>query len=265
MRFMNYSLLFIGFLGSLSYSHASLELIEAGKLHVGTGGKLKPFMILQSDGSFDGIEYRLMKEIAHRLGLELVPVISTWDSLIPGLLADKYDMISECMDITPDRQKKVAFANGWLESGGVVVVRKDSNINDLEDLKSAVLGVLHTSTWEKEASRYSPKEIKYYKGELQALMDLSIGRVDAVITDSINARQFIKETKNDLRILDPMILKVQKGWALKPGKPVLLNAVNRVFDEIVTDGTYEEITGKFLGFNPFPSHQIKTLETYLEK
>ena len=69
------------------------------------------------DGTLDGLEIRVGKEIAKRLGLEYTPVIIKWELLLVGLAADQYDFASDAMDITEERQKAVTFADGWLEFG----------------------------------------------------------------------------------------------------------------------------------------------------
>ena len=50
-------------------------------------------------------------------------------------MADQYDVISAAMDITPERQKQVLFADGWLESGGRIVTPQNSSIKSAADLK----------------------------------------------------------------------------------------------------------------------------------
>jgi polar amino acid transport system substrate-binding protein len=132
MRLMNYSLLFMGFLGSLSYSHASLELIESGKLHVATSGKYPPYSFLNEAGKLDGLEIKLMEEVCRRLGLEYIPMLVAWESLIPGLLTGKYDISTLAMDITPEREKQATFIQPWIESKGVLVVRDDTFIKNLK-------------------------------------------------------------------------------------------------------------------------------------
>ncbi|WP_245337991.1 transporter substrate-binding domain-containing protein, partial [Methylobacterium radiotolerans] len=54
-------------------------------------------------GELDGLEVRVMREVCRRLGLEDSPVNSKFDALLVGLMADQYEITSQCMDITPHR------------------------------------------------------------------------------------------------------------------------------------------------------------------
>ena len=74
-----------------------------------------------------------------------------WESILVGLFADKYDMVSAAMDITKERQEKVTFSDGWLESGGTLVVGKESSIKTIADIKGKKVGCLVASTWEEIA------------------------------------------------------------------------------------------------------------------
>ncbi|WP_425960862.1 transporter substrate-binding domain-containing protein [Rhizobium nepotum] len=161
---------------------ADLELLESGKLMVATEGTYAPFSMRAPDGKLDGLEIRVMQEVAKRLNLEYTPVLIKWDSLLVGLQADQYDVISAAMDITEARQKQVTFSNGWLESGGRVVTAKDSKIASAADIKGQTVGALVASSWTKIAEDKGAT-VKGYKAESDAMQDLVNGNVDAVITD----------------------------------------------------------------------------------
>ena len=132
------ALAFLSF--SVPSTAADLELLQPGKLQVATEGTYPPFSMRSPDGQLDGLEIRVMKEVARRLGLEYTPVLIKWDSLLVGLMADQYDVISAAMDITPERQKQVLFADGWLESGGRIVTPQNSLIKSGDDLKGKTVG-----------------------------------------------------------------------------------------------------------------------------
>ena len=195
-----------------------LELIQPGKLLIATEGTYPPFSMRAPDGTLDGLEIRVGKEIAKRLGLEYTPVIIKWESLLVGLAADQYDFASDAMDITEERQKEVTFADGWLESGGRVVTKKDYDIKKSDDIKGRTVGVLVASTWQKLAEDRGAN-VKTYKAESDAIQDLVNGNIDAVITDSIAAAYAIQASKLPLTMTDDYVSHIQKGFPFKKGKP----------------------------------------------
>lgn len=238
---------------------ADLELLQPGKLMVATEGTYAPFSMRSPDGKLDGLEIRVMTEVAKRLNLEYTPVLIKWDSLLVGLQADQFDVISAAMDITEARQKQVTFSNGWLESGGRVVTAKESAIKSAADLKGKPVGALVSSNWTKIAEEKGGT-VKGYKAESDAMQDLVNGNVDAVITDSIAAAYAIKSGGLPLTMTDEYVSHVQKGFAFKMGKPQLVEAVNKALADMVADGTYAKLTTDLVGFDPTPKDPIKTIK-----
>jgi polar amino acid transport system substrate-binding protein len=236
-------------------SAADLELLKPGKLLVATEGTYPPFSMRAPDGQLDGLEIRVSKEIAKRLNLEYEPVIIKWESLLVGLAADQYDFASDAMDITAERQKAVTFADGWLESGGRIVVKQGSPIKTPADIKGKTVGVLVSSTWQKLAEEHGAST-KAYKAEADALQDLTNGNVDAVITDSIAAAYAIQTSKLPLALVDEYLSHIQKGFPFKKGKPNLVKAVNKALADMIADGTYAKLTTPLIGFSPAPKEPI---------
>lgn len=246
-----------GLLLSLQAQAQTLELLKPGKLLVATEGTFPPFSMRAPNGQLDGLEIRVGKEIAKRLGLEYEPVIIKWEALLVGLAADQYDFASDAMDITEERQKQVTFADGWLESGGRIVVKPGSDIKGPADIKGKTVGVLVSSSWQKLAEDRGAKT-KAYKAESDAMQDLANGNVDAVITDSIAAAYMIETTKLPLKLVDEYVSHVQKGFPFKKGKPNLVKAVNKALADMVADGTYAKLTSPLVGYSPAPKEPIRS-------
>lgn len=233
-----------------------LELLVPGELSAATEGTFPPFSMQDEQGDLDGLEIRLMREICDRLGLEYKPVLIKWDSILVGLFSDQYDIISAAMDITSERQEKVLFSRGWLESGGRFVVHEDAPMLKASDIEDKVVGVLVASTWAELAKENGAKEIKTYKAETDAVQDLVNGNIDGVVTDSIAAAYIIEEKGLPLKLTEGYLSRVQKGWPTKKGRENLVNAINETLDEMIADGTYAELTEPLVGYSPAPEDPI---------
>ncbi|WP_323718012.1 transporter substrate-binding domain-containing protein [Paracoccus aminovorans] len=245
-------------LAGAAQADETLELLVPGEISVATEGTYPPFSMRAPNGQLDGLEIRVMQEIARRLDLEYKPVLVKWESVLIGLEADQYDIISDAMDITEERQKKVTFADGWLESGGRIVVREDSDITRPADVAGRSVGGLVASNWTKLAEGLGAK-VKTYKAESDAMQDLANGNVDAIITDSIAAAYAIKTSNLPLKLVEEPVSSIQKGFAVKMGKPNLVAAVNKALAEMIADGTYAKLTTDLIGVDPAPKEPIRTL------
>jgi polar amino acid transport system substrate-binding protein len=236
-----------------------LKLVQDGTLMVATEGTYPPFSMQSPSWELDGLEIRVMKEISSRIGLTYEPVVTKWDSLLVGLSANQYDVISAAMDITEERQKAVLFSDGWLESGGRIVTMEDSAIKSAADLKGKAVGALVASTWFKIAEDLGGT-VKGYKAESDALQDLANGNIDAVITDAVAAGYSIKNAGLPLVMTEDFVSRVQKGFAFNKDRGDLVEKVNKALADMIADGTYAKLTTELVGFDPHPAEPIRTLK-----
>ena len=255
-------LLFAGVLaiGTGSAAEAQeLELLEPGVLKCAFSGSYAPFAMQDASGDWSGLAIEVYREAVSRLDLELEYVITKWESLLVGLFANKYDMLCDTMDITRERQERVLFVDGWLESGGRLVVHGDSDIRTLEDFKGRSMGVLVASTWAELAKGLEPGDIRYYQSESDAFRDVVNKKVDGMVTDSIAAAWAREKSGLPLRIVPGYLSRIQKGFAAKLEQPNLVRAVNDKLAEMHADGTYERITKNLIGYSPAPEDAIRTM------
>jgi polar amino acid transport system substrate-binding protein len=235
------------------------ELLVPGKLLVAVEGTYPPFSMRSPDGGFDGLEVRVLKEIAKRMGLEYTPVVAKWDSLLVGLMSDKFDVSGATMDITPEREKQVLFSDAWLESVGcIVVTANDTGIKMPQDLKGRHVGALVASTWTKMAQEQGAV-VKTDKAEADALQDLVNGNIDAVITDKVAAGYEIKKSGLPVKMAYSYDQdRVQKGFAIKKSNVNLAKAVDDGLASMVKDGTYAKLTTDLVGFDTSPADPLRT-------
>ncbi|MGL5605789.1 MAG: transporter substrate-binding domain-containing protein, partial [Plesiomonas sp.] len=63
----------------------------------------EPFEFKKPDGSLTGFEIDLGNAVCQQAKLKCEWVVQTWDGIIPGLLARKYDVIFSSMSINEER------------------------------------------------------------------------------------------------------------------------------------------------------------------
>jgi len=250
-------------LGLASQSNAQdgeLELLKPGVVSCAFTGSFPPFAFQNADGEWDGLSIRVYREIANRLDLEIDYVITKWESLLVGLIANNYDMLCGTMDITKERQERVLFVDGWAESGARILVHEDSDIESAEDVKGKQMGVLVGSTFAEMAKPLEPANTKYYQAESDAIQDLANKQFDVMVTDSIAAAWSIEKSGLPLKLLPGYISRVQKGWATTKERVNLVKAFNAALEEMHADGTYDELTSDLIGYSPAPENPIRSID-----
>ena len=244
---------------SICLAAEKLELITPGEMVVAITESYPPYGFINEKGELAGIAIDVDSEICKRLGLKYKPSVVKWAGLLPSLMAGTIDMISNPMDITEERQKQVTFSNGWIQSGGKMLVKGESAFKSIEEIKGKTVGALYASTWAKLAEESGAK-VKYYDGDVPAVQDLINGNIDGVVTDAIVSAYAIQKERKPLRLLPGYLKVFQKGRVFKKGNYNLAKAVNKAVEEMRADGTYMQIMKKYyIDYDPYPEKPILTL------
>ena len=145
------------------------EIQAKGVLVVGTA-ITEPFEFYHPQtGELVGFDVDTTGVIADRLGVELVWVEMPFANLIPSLQECKVDMTIAAMYITPERETLVDFAEPYLDTGLVMVVRPEllGEVKVVEDLGGLRVGVKIGATGAQLAQelveRGIPLEVVEYK------------------------------------------------------------------------------------------------------
>ena len=96
-----------------------------------------------------GFDIDVAKEVAKRLGVELKLQPISWSAKEQELNSYNIDCIWNGMSVNEEREKAMCLSLPYLENNMSFVVKKDSNINSLEDLKGKKIGVQSGSTAEE--------------------------------------------------------------------------------------------------------------------
>lgn len=223
----------------------ALERIKReGKLTMAMGGKYPPFNFFNDSNQLAGFDVEIGAEIAKRLGVKPETTTIEWDGMIPGLMGKKYDMIMASMAITPERLTKINFSDPYYRSGAQIFVPGNSTIKSAEDLKGKVVGVGLGTTYEKKAGELGANA-KTYKSTVDALQDMKIGRVQAVIGDKLVTQYANIKNNYGYKLVGDMLYTENEGIGIRKEDTDLLAAVNKALTDMKADGTYEKISMKW--------------------
>jgi len=234
--------------GTSSGSGSDMNLLEDGKLTYASSGLYKPFNFTEA-GELTGFDVEIGAAIAEKMGLEPNPVTTPWETITQSLLGNKFDVIIGSMAITAERAERVNFSDPYYYSGGMIFTPEGSNdISSAEDLEGKTIGVVAQSTYDTAAQEYTD-DIKYYNSDVVALKDLTVeGRLDAVITADVVGFEAIANGMEIKEVGDPLWIE-QAAVAVRKDDEKLLEEINKAIQEIVEDGTYEEISNKWFERN----------------
>ena len=113
----------------------------AGVFVLGLDDSFPPMGFRDDNNEIVGYDIDLAKEVSSRLGLKFRAQPISWSAKEQELNTGKIDCIWNGLTITPERLEALAFTKPYLNNAQVVIVRGDSGINSLADLKGKILGV----------------------------------------------------------------------------------------------------------------------------
>lgn len=227
---------------------------QAEKLRVGVEGAYPPFSWKEPDGTLKGFDIDFAREVCKRLQRECVLVEQEWDGMIPALLSRKFDTIIASMSITEERKKKVDFTDKYYNTPAAVVAKKGSGLSRSNSgLKGKRLGVQRATTHQCSAEKLFPDaELVLYATQEEVFQDLASGRLDAQISDSIQADEgFLKQDMGKGFVFlgdmigDEECQGVGAGFAVRKKDTILRDSMSAVIRGIRADGTYKKINDKY--------------------
>ena len=188
---------------------------------------------------------KLPKEIAKEMNKQLVVKDVAFDSIVNELQSGKADFAAAGMSITEERKKQVDFTIEYTTSNQVVVVKKDSNITNLNDIKDKRISVqLGTVADQYVTKNYKNVKVNRLKKFLIAAEDVKNNKSDCIVMDALPAKELVKSNP-ELKILDGVLFQDKYGMAVKKGNQELLNTINQVLERLISEGKIEEYMIQF--------------------
>lgn len=238
------------------------EGAEAGErttFTVGFDAEYPPYGYMAEDGSYVGFDLDLAQEVCDRNGWELVKQPVDWNSKDMELNSGSIDCIWNGFTMT-GREDKYTFSDPYVDNSIVFVVLADSDIQTKDDLAGKVVvtqadsSALAALTSEEDneenlalaASFASLEQVADYN---TAFMELESGVVDAIAVD-IGVAQYQLTSRGDtFRKLDEPLSTEQYAIGFKLGNTELRDQVQATLDEMVADGTFDEIVANYTDYN----------------
>ena len=228
------------------------EVQAAGVLTFGTASDYIPFVYM--DGTtLDGLDIALVTEIGKRLGVEVKAVDMAFDGLIDAVNIGQVDLIGGGLAITDERREQVDFTMAYYQAGGVVVCRSADPVTQAT-IGSAKVGVQKGTHFEQWVASnllmggvVSTSNV-YTFAKIEDLVNaLKNSEVDLILVDEDVFRSKYR-FDDSLVIVEDKIVNEKYAYAAVKGS-TLVPEINRVFREMIKDGTAQEIADKYFAMD----------------
>src|SRR5437867_5473878 len=181
------------------------DIKSKGTLTVAADATYAPNEFIASNGStVIGMDADLAKALAQAMGLQTTVKNVTFDSIIPGLAANKYDLGMSSFTITKEREKTVDFVS-YAIAGTSFFVNADGgpNIQSLADLCGQKVAAERGTTQEADATAQDKKcnaagkagvSLRLSPAQHAVNLALSSGRATVGMADSPPAAYAVEQS-----------------------------------------------------------------------
>ncbi|MBC6974365.1 transporter substrate-binding domain-containing protein [Bacillus sp. Xin] len=221
-------------------------------LIMGTSADYKPYEYVEASKSDEiiGFDVDIAKYIGKELGYEVKIKDMDFGGLLASLNSGKVDFVMAGMTPTPDRKKNADFTDIYFVAKNLIVSKKDSGIQSLQDLKDKKVGVQTGSIQEEKAEDFQ-KQVKF---EAQGrdripeiVQEIQAGRFDAAILEDTVAKNYLEKMK-DLQGIEIPEAPEEVGAAIAlPKNSDKTAEFNKVIKKMQENGEMDKLVKKWFG------------------
>jgi polar amino acid transport system substrate-binding protein len=221
------------------------QVMKRGLLRVGMS-TFVPWAMQDKAGNFIGFEIDVANRVAQDMGVKAEFIPTKWSGIIPALLTGKFDIIIGGMGIRPERNLKVNFSIPYDYTGMSVVAHKKlaagfKKVNDFNNPAVSIAARTGT-TAAAAAKQFMPKaKLKLFDDESQAIQELLLGRVHAVVASApLPAFQAIANPDRLFLPIKEDFTREPIGFALRKGDFDSLNFLDNWIRVTEAEGWLKE-------------------------
>lgn len=229
------------------------EIEERGYIIVGLDDTFAPMGFRDNDGNLVGFDVDLAKAVGELLGVEVRFQPIDWDSKVLELNAGTIDMIWNGLTITDSRLEEMSFSSAYLANNQIIITKKDSTIDTIDDLIGKKVGVQISSASEDAVTASSIftelGEFVKYDTFNAALLELSNGTIDAVVIDEIMGRYVISQTNDLYQVATENFGVETYGVGFRLESTNIRDQINEALQTLVDNGSAAVISNEWFGEN----------------
>jgi polar amino acid transport system substrate-binding protein len=228
------------------------DIRAKGSVQVGSDASYPPMESIAGDGkTVVGLDPDLGKALGEVMGIKFEYVNSSFDAIIPGLQAKKFDLGMSGFNDTEARRKTLDFVDYY--KGGSALFSTGKSVAGVEDLCGTKVAVQKGTVQQDDVTAQSDKckqagkpvvDLQVYPDQTAANLALASGRAEISLADTPIAAYQVQQSGGKFKIVGAEYGVVMHGIAVLKDGPMVkpLVAALRVLME---NGAYQKILDKW--------------------
>ena len=245
-----------------------------GQLIVATNCEFEPFEYLDDNGNPTGIDIDIAYALGEKLGLEVVIRDMAFDSVVASASSGVCDIAMAGLTVTGERLEAVNFTQTYFSSSQVVIapagdpildITYEQGANDDETEANRLAAVAQIEAMlngKRVGTQNGTTGYAYVSGDsddyegvagatavgyasgAMAVEAMLAGTVDYVIIDAVPASRLVA-ANSGTAVSDVVLTGEDYAYGIAKNNTELLESVNQALNELIADGTIEEIFQKY--------------------
>lgn len=245
-----------------------------GQLIVATNCEFEPFEYLDDNGNPTGIDIDIAYALGEKLGLEVVIRDMAFDSVVASASSGVCDIAMAGLTVTGERLEAVNFTQTYFSSSQVVIapagdpildITYEQGANDDETEANRLAAVAQIEAMlngKRVGTQNGTTGYAYVSGDsddyegvagatavgyasgAMAVEAMLAGTVDYVIIDAVPASRLVA-ANSGTAVSDVVLTSEDYAYGIAKNNTELLESVNQALNELIADGTIEEIFQKY--------------------
>lgn len=212
-----------------------------------------PYGYVDEAGNVTGQSPEVARAVFEEMGIpEMEGVSVEWAGLIPGLQAERFDVVAAGMFLTEERCEEVLFTDPDYAAPQAFAVAAGNpldlnNYQDIADNPDATLGIMAGAVEEGYALDVGVPEgqIESFTTDTDLMAGLQAGRVDAIALTSISIRDLVERADDEgVEMTEPFVPVIDGeeelgygGYAFRYDDWELRDAFNEVLNDMKQEQT----------------------------
>ena len=227
---------------------------ENAVIRVGVSGDFYPVCYQEND-QLKGFEVDMWDYIAEQNGWEVEYTVADFSGLFGMLDTGRIDTVArQTSSDNEARREKYLFSDVYLYSTYNLVVRADSELEELEDFKGTRIGVVMGGDGELNLKKLNEEndlgiEIVGYEGTPAMDSDIEMGRIDGRVAPMLQTKMNIEQNGQDFKITDNVVYTEAAAYPFQKDNTELAEAVNQTLQEMRESGKLSELSEQWFGLD----------------
>ena len=216
---------------------------EPDTVVIATVGNYHPFDFINEEGEIDGLERELGDELCRRADLECEWILSEWETMIPDLVAEEFDVILAGMSITAEREERIDFTEAYYPpTPSVYIAKAGAGDAAAEGTIGATANTIYSDYFTELGRPFVSID-----GDVDSVDAVLSGEVDAVLVDHGYGVEKLAEHEGQLEIVGPSVLLDRGlGMGVRTGSD-LKAKLDEALASMKADGTLNALIRKWVG------------------